>query len=308
MILVFGSLNMDLVMTVPVLPKPGETVLCPGYTLKPGGKGNNQAVAAARAGAPVAMAGCVGPDAFGSGLVENLVRAGVDTSDINLVEQPTGCAMICVDADAENFITVASGANLAAASDRIADSKLGPGTTVLMQMEVPAEQNWALIRRAHDLGSRTVLNVAPAADVPSDILKLIDVLVVNEHEAADIGGRLGLSTSSSTGLARDLARTCGVTCVVTLGSAGALMAESGGALWTAAPLKINPVDTTGAGDAFCGILTAALDGGAEPKDALHRASVGASLACMALGAQESLPTSEAIDARLRDVAEPLRLS
>src|SRR3954465_10668425 len=150
MILVFGSLNMDLVMTVPVLPKPGETVLCPGYTLKPGGKGNNQAVpaaragppgapaggfplkpggkgnnravAAARAGAPVAMAGCIGPDAFGSGLVENLVRAGIDTSGIHLVEQPTGCAMICVDADAENFITVASGANLAASSDRIADS------------------------------------------------------------------------------------------------------------------------------------------------------------------------------------------
>ena len=222
MILVFGSLNMDLVMTVPVLPKPGETVLCPGYTLKPGGKGNNQAVAAARAGAPVAMAGCIGPDAFGSGLVENLVRAGIDTSSIHLVEQPTGCAMICVDADAENFITVASGANLAASSDRIADCTLGPGTTVLMQMEVPAEQNWALIRRAHELGSRTVLNVAPAADVPPDVLKLIDVLVVNEHEAAEIADRLGLSTSSSTGLARDLARTCGVTCVVTLGSAGAL--------------------------------------------------------------------------------------
>jgi ribokinase len=308
MILVFGSLNMDLVMTVPVLPKPGETVLCPGYTLKPGGKGNNQAVAAARAGAPVAMAGCIGPDAFGSGLVENLVRAGVDTSGIQLAEQPTGCAMICVDTDAENFITVASGANLAASSDRIADSRLGPGTTVLMQMEVPAEQNWALIRRAHELGSRTVLNVAPASDVPPDILKLINVLVVNEHEAAEIADRLGLSTSSATGLARDLARTCGVTCVVTLGAAGALMAESGGALWTAAPLKINPVDTTGAGDAFCGILTAALDAGAEPAEALHRASVGASLACMALGAQESLPTAEAIDARLREVGEPLRLS
>ena len=188
------------------------------------------------------------------------------------------------------------------------DSRLGPGTTVLMQMEVPAEQNWALIRRAHDLGSRTVLNVAPAADVPPEVLKLIDVLVVNEHEAAEIADRLGLSASSATGLARDLARTCGVTCVVTLGSAGALMAESDGALWTAAPLKINPVDTTGAGDAFCGILTAALDGGAEPAEALHRASVGASLACMALGAQESLPTSEAIDARLHEVAEPLRLS
>ena len=187
MILVFGSLNMDLVMTVPVLPKPGETVLCPGYTLKPGGKGNNQAVAAARAGAPVAMAGCVGPDAFGSGLVENLVRAGIDTSDVQLVEQPTGCAMICVDADAENFITVASGANLAASSDRIADSRLGPGTTVLMQMEVPPEQNWALIRRAPELGSRTVLNVAPASDVPPDILKLIDhVRNVRTHVDAAI--------------------------------------------------------------------------------------------------------------------------
>ncbi|QQP88121.1 ribokinase [Skermanella sp. TT6] len=308
MILVFGSLNMDLVMTVPSLPKPGETVLCPAYQLKPGGKGNNQAIAAARAGAAVAMTGCIGPDAFGSTLVENLARDGVDTSGIQVAETATGCAMICVDADGENFISVASGANLSASADRIPDERLGAGITVLMQMEVPAEQNWALIRRAHALGARTVLNVAPAADVPPDILKLIDILVVNELEAAEIAGRLELSASSATGLARDLARTCGVTCVVTLGGAGALMAESGGALWTAAPLKISPVDTTGAGDAFCGILTAALDGGASPEEALHRASVGASIACLGLGAQESLPTAEAIDARLAEVSAPLRLS
>jgi len=101
MIIVFGSLNMDLVMTVPVLPKPGETVLCPGYDLKPGGKGNNQAVAAARAGAEVAMVGCIGNDAFGNGLVENLAKAGVDTSGTQRGELPTGCATICVDADGE---------------------------------------------------------------------------------------------------------------------------------------------------------------------------------------------------------------
>ncbi|EWY40065.1 ribokinase [Skermanella stibiiresistens SB22] len=308
MIVVFGSLNMDLVMTVPTLPKPGETVLCPGYQLKPGGKGNNQAIAAARAGAPVAMAGCVGPDAFGSGLIENLVRNGVDTTGVHVAEEATGCAMICVDKAGENFISVASGANLTASAARVPDEALGSGTTVLMQMEVPAEENWALIRRAHGLGARTVLNVAPAADVPTEILKLVDILIVNEHEAAEIAARLELTSISEMGLARDLARTCGVTCVVTLGGAGALMAEPGGALWTAAALKISPVDTTGAGDAFCGILTAALDAGMSPEDALHRASVGAAIACLGLGAQESLPTAEAIDARLADVSAPLRLS
>lgn len=306
MILVFGSLNMDLIMAVPALPRPGETVLTDSYVTKPGGKGNNQAVAAARAGAAVAMVGCVGEDEFGTRLVENLRRNGIDTSRIAKAGRPTGVAYICVDGGAENFITVACGANLETTADLVPDSALGAGTTLLMQMEVPPEQNWAVLQRAHDAGARTILNVAPAAPVPRDALEALDVLIVNELEAAAVAAELGLEAAGPEACARFLARETDVVCVVTLGSKGAIAAE-GGTLWQVDPMPIEPVDTTGAGDAFTGVLAAALDCGLPLPEALRRASAGAALACLALGAQESLPQADAIEAAIGKVPPPRRI-
>ncbi|HET8727207.1 MAG TPA: ribokinase [Alphaproteobacteria bacterium] len=303
MILVFGSLNMDLVMTVPTLPRPGETVLTESYVTKPGGKGNNQAVAAARAGARVVMAGAVGADEFGRRLVDNLRENGVDPARVATADKPTGVAYICVDAKAENFIAVASGANLAASADLAPDDALRPGATVLLQMEVPPAQNWAVVQRARDAGARTILNVAPAAPVPRDALEALDVLVVNELEAATVAAELELDTEGPATSARLLAREVGLTCVVTLGSQGAIAAD-GDRLWQVDPMRVEPVDTTGAGDAFTGVLAAALDAGLDLPQALRRASVGAALACLALGAQESLPTADAIDAALDRVPPP----
>ena len=307
MILVFGSLNMDLVMEVPALPRRGETALSPGYLTKPGGKGGNQAVAAARAGAEVMMVGSVGNDAFGDALIENLKSNGVTTREVTRSKEPTGIACICVDPDGDNFITMASGANLEASISHVPESALGLGAaTVLMQMEVPPEQNWALIRHAHEVGARTLLNVAPAAPVPRPPLEALDYLIVNEVEAGAIANTLGLSCHGPADLAASIAGEADLTCIVTLGHKGSIAAADN-VTWVVDRMLIDPVDATGAGDAFTGVLAAALDEDFDLPKALHRASVAAGLTCMALGAQESLPTAAAIDGNLDRVPIPRRV-
>ncbi len=303
MIVVFGSLNMDLVLTVPTIPRPGETVLCPDYVTKPGGKGCNQAVAAARTGGSVTMAGRVGDDAFGRTLVQRLAAEGVETRAIDPSARPTGIACICVDGDGENAIAVASGANLDAEAAQLDAVELGAETVLVLQMEVPAAQNWSAVDRAKSAGGRVILNLAPAAPVPRNALAAIDLLVVNEIEAQMIAGEFGLATEAADDSARALADLADLACVVTLGSRGALAVENG-RIWRIDSMPIDPVDTTGAGDAFTGVLAAAIDAGLPLPDALHRANVGAALACMALGAQESLPDGAAIVRHLQRVAPP----
>jgi len=303
MIIVFGSLNMDLVLTVPSIPRPGETVLCDEYVTKPGGKGCNQAVAAARAGAAVAMVGQVGDDAFGQRLVEGLAVQNVDADGVLRSVRPTGMAYICVEPAGENAIAVASGANLDASATQLSEQELGADSVLVMQMEVPPEQNWKAIDRVKSAGGRSILNLAPAAPVPHDALKALDVLVVNEIEAQAIAGELGLPAGASDDAARALSNTGDLACVVTLGGQGALAVEDG-QLWRAEAMAIDPVDTTGAGDAFTGILAAGIDAGLPLPESLHRASVGAALACLALGAQESLPTEQAISGSLDRMPRP----
>lgn len=311
MIVTFGSLNMDLVMQVDELPRPGETVLCPSYAVKPGGKGANQAVASARAGAKVAFFGCVGEDDFGSRLIQNLNLHGIETEGVLRASEPTGCATICVDRKGENAIAVASGANLAAAADQVPDEALAADAIVVMQMEVRPEENQKLIERARARGCRTILNVAPARPAPRETLEALDVLIVNEVEAAALARRLGLRNGDLDTTLDELAGIVRQAVVATLGGRGARAAIRGvdGRIesWRVDALDIEPVDTTGAGDAFVGVLAAGLDEGLSLPEALRRASVGAALACLALGAQESLPGKEEIDARLADLPTPERL-
>lgn len=304
MILVFGSLNMDLVLAAAAIPRPGETVIGEGYRTLPGGKGDNQAVAASRAGARVAMAGAVGDDAFGRTLTGNLRREGVATDLVAVADRPTGIAMITVDPAGENAISVAAGANLSVAASAVPDAALTPETTLLMQMEVRQEENWALLRRARARGVRTVLNVAPAAEVPVEALEALDVLVVNQHEATAVARHLGLPADGPVdGTARALSGRAGLTCVVTLGGDGAL-AVADGALWRVAALPVEPVDTTGAGDTFTGVFAAGLDAGLALGETLRRASVAAALACRGWGAQDSMPRAADIDAALEGVPLP----
>ncbi|HYG86697.1 MAG TPA: ribokinase [Azospirillum sp.] len=308
MILVFGSINVDLIARVPAIPRPGETVLSAGYTTAFGGKGANQAVAAARArtspAVPVLMAGAVGDDAFGRDAVANLAAHGVDTAAVQTVSEPTGCAFITVDHAGENAITVASGANRAVSAAHLADTALRSGGTLVLQMEVPAGESVAMARRARAAGMRVLLNLAPAPagltpEALRGLLEPVDVLIVNKHELHAASSVLCPQVSGDDETrAVALAAAAGLVCVVTRGAAGAMAAEPSGALTQAPALPVEPVDTTGAGDAFVGVLAASLTEGQPLPAAMRRACVGASLACRALGAQAALPDADAIDAAL----------
>jgi ribokinase len=301
MLLVFGSINVDMLLEVESLPRPGETVLCPGFELAPGGKGANQAAAAARAGGTVAMAGRIGDDEFGRLARDALVTAGVDIAGILTAATRTGVAMIGIDAHGENQIIVASGANREVVADQVGDDLLRRASTILCQNEIPGEATAHMLARARAAGIRTVLNLAPASAVGDEVLRTVDVLVVNEIEARVAAGTA--AAADPVVLAGELARRHGLACVVTLGGAGAvaMTAEGGHRIGT---LAIDPVDTTGAGDAFTGVLAATLDVGLPLPQALRRASVAAGLTCLEVGAQSSQPSAAAIDRRLADLAEP----
>jgi ribokinase len=289
MIVVFGSLNFDFLFTMDHLPSPGETALARRFQGVAGGKGANQAVAAARDGADVHMVGCVGRDIFGETLVNSLQEAGVMCL-ISRSDTPTGCASVCVDGRGENAIAVAPGANLALRADAVPDHLLTPNTTVVLQMEVTAEENWRLLQRARAAGARTLLNVAPATFVPADALDLTDLLVVNRGELEALASTFGIALADHRALAQTIAQRHALTCVVTLGGRGVFAVSAHDVLAIDA-FAVEAVDTVGAGDTFCGVLAASLDRETSLGDALRRATVAAALACTKSGAQPSIPSA-----------------
>ena len=285
MILVFGSINVDLIVPVPHLPHPGETVLGGDYSILPGGKGANQALAARRAGAEVMLAGAVGMDSFADIALGTMRREGVDTQLVRTVEQPTGCAAIMVSTEGENAIAVAPGANATVCADQVPEELLGPDTILVVQMEVPPGETEILIGRLRARGGRSLLNLAPALPVDPALLRNIDLVVANEGEAATLG--------SEPARIAQLPRQA---LVVTRGAAGATAFPNGGGRIEVPALPIAAVDTTGAGDTFVGVLAAALDLGSTLESALRRASAAAGLACLARGAQSAMPDAAAITA------------
>jgi ribokinase len=288
-IVCFGSVNLDLIFAVPSLPGPGETVLGPTVRLEPGGKGANQALAAARDGARVVLAGAVGGDALAADALALLRDSGVDLGRIAIAAASTGCAAICVDAAGRNLIAVGSGANLAARQAQIEDALLGPDTVLLLQRETAPDEIAALIRRAHAAGARIVLNLAPAGPIAPDALSLVDVLVVNETEAAWLAGTLGCAPDAAA-----IRAALGGDVVMTLGGAGVAAATAAGAFRLAAH-QVAVVDTTAAGDCFTGVLAAALDRGLGMAPALARANAAAALCCTRPGSQSTLPLASEID-------------
>jgi ribokinase len=300
MIVVFGSVNLDLVARGARMPRPGETVSGDSFAMFPGGKGANQALAARRAGAAVRMFGAVGRDAFADPALAFLAQSGVDLSGVRRVDAPTGVALINVDANGENAITVVAGANAAADPDRIPDEALLAGPTLMLQLEVPLPAVAAIVRRASAAGARVVLNAAPAAPLAADVLALLDVIIVNEHEAAALAPQLQVAPAAEAfALAMQQRYDCAT--VVTLGGAGAFVVAGGNRHSAPAP-RTEVVDTTAAGDAFCGALAAALDRGAGWPRALAEGIAAGSLACRRAGAQPSLPEAAAI-AELAKVVE-----
>ena len=287
MVIVFGSINLDLIFNLPRIPRPGETVLGPATRIEPGGKGANQAVAAALDGGVVVMAGSVGRDALGDAALRLLRAAGVNLDRVASVEASTGCAAIAVDPQGNNAIAVGSGANLSTTASQIEDALLGPNATVVVQMEVPPQETAALIARARTRGVRIVLNLAPAAVLPEDALRAVDVLVVNETEGAWLGGHLGCAPSAEA--LRD--RLGGIAVVLTRGGEGASIA-SRDAIWHQPAETVAAIDTTAAGDCFVGVLAHALDRGETLRAAARRASIAAALCCTRHGSQGSIPTDD----------------
>jgi ribokinase len=293
MIVVFGSVNVDFVTRVERIPRPGETTLGPDYQVIPGGKGANQALAARRAGTDVVLAAAVGRDPFADIALSLLREDGVDCGRVAAVESPTGAAFISVEPSGENAIVVASGANRLAVASQLDGYAWAAGDLLLLQREVPEAEAHLAARQARAAGARVVLNAAPAGPVSPDLLALLDILIVNEHEVTIVGEAMGLSGSPDE-LARDIDAGHGVSTIVTLGAEG-VIGWTGGIRRTAPALPIAPVDTTAAGDTFCGAFAAALEQGFGFTTALARGAAAGSLACLVAGAQVSLPRKAAID-------------
>jgi len=288
-VVVVGSANVDLVVPVPRHPGGGETVLGGTLTRHPGGKGANQAVAAARAGgADTTFLGALGEDESADLLRASLEGAGVRTDLLARVAEPTGTALITVSPDGENAIVVAPGANSLVTVGPEQAERLAAADVVLAQLEIPVEAV-AAAAAARRPGALLVLNAAPSRDLPADLWPAVDVLVVNEHEAADLAGE----AAEPAALARLLLERVPAV-VVTLGGAGSLVAERGGEPVAVPAFPVEPVDTTGAGDTFCGVLAASLAQGAPLVDAARLAAAAGALATTAPGAQESVPTAAAV--------------
>lgn len=280
-ILVAGSANLDFVVRASHVPAPGETVLGRDFATFPGGKGANQAVASARAGdAPTRMLLGLGNDDFAVTIEASLRAAGVRLDIVRCQDRATGTAFICLSDDAENAITVAPGANEALRAEHLPD--LAGIGHLLLQLETPLDTVEAYARAAHAAGAMVVLNAAPARALPTSLLALVDVLIVNEGELATLAG-------GCDGIAVCLARIDVPCVIVTMGARGCCARTPGGITLQAA-FAVDAIDTTAAGDTFCGTLVAALGRGELLADALREASAASALACTRLGAQSSVPT------------------
>ena len=299
---VVGSLNMDLVARAAHIPQPGETIIGGELYMLPGGKGANQAVATARLGAPTAMVGKVGRDAFAKSLLNNLSAADIDDTFVMMdSENATGVALIVVDDAGENSIVVTPGANhhlspadIVKAERTIVDSKV-----LLLQLEVPLDSVIKAAQIAKSNGVTVVLNPAPAQLLPPELLKLVDVLIPNETETEILSG-LPVNNTRQAEIAAAKLREQGVaTVILTLGARGALLLDGRQAV-TVSPFDITPVDTTAAGDAFVGGFAVALAEGRALPEAVRWGNAAGALAATKLGAQPSLPTRQALLDKLNE--------
>jgi ribokinase len=285
MILVAGSANLDFVVRADHIPGPGETVLGRDFKTFPGGKGANQAVASARAGAALThMLVALGADAFAAPLEASLTEAKVQLHTLRVPDHPTGTAFICVSDDAENAITVAPGANACLRPEHL--PSLEGMTHLLMQLEIPLDTVKAYAQAARKRGVLTVLNAAPAQALSEHLLEAIDILVVNE-------GELQAITRHTGSIAECLALIKVPTVVVTLGAHGSCARHQGEFLVQPA-FHVMAVDTTAAGDTFCGALVASLSKGSALQTALQFASAAGALTCTRLGAQSSIPSAQEV--------------
>ena len=294
-VFVVGGINHDIVVTSDQHMRAGETLTGDSLNYYPGGKGSNQAIAAARAGADVAMIGCTGDDAAGRELREYLSSAGVDVSHVAVcADVPTGTALIVV-AHGENSIMVVLGANREVTPDALVGVEFKPGDIVAAQLETPVDATKAAFRLAREAGARTFLNPSPIDNVDSELVDLVDVLVVNEYEFEQIFDKpLAVVIDEDSQATFDFTGIL----VVTLGAKGVVTIDEHGHRARLSARDVDVIDSTGAGDCFAGYLAAGLQEGASLADAVALANVAASISVTIPGAASSLPLREAVDAVL----------
>jgi ribokinase len=291
-ILVVGSLNMDLVVRAPRFPAPGETISGEDLAIIPGGKGANQAVAAARLGADVSMLGRVGCDVFGQSLLDNLADNGVDASRVQRDAAATGTATILVDAHGQNSIVLSPGANGKVTPDDVAD--LPDAKILILQFEIPSETVFRAAQLGREKGMRVIVNPAPARKAGPDLLKLADLLVPNESELSLLTGQPVSDAASAEAAARLLIAQGAGMVIVTRGEHGSLTVTQND-IYHVPAFQVDVIDTTAAGDAFIGGLAVALAEDKPIREALTNANACGALATTRFGAQPSLPNKEEVD-------------
>ncbi len=296
-IVVVGSSNTDMIIKVERLPKPGETVLGRHFSQAPGGKGANQAVAAARAGGNVSFIAKVGADVFGENAIKGFVKDNINVDRVLVdADSSSGIAQILVDEGGQNCIAVAQGANAKLTPEDIARSGevIRRSRILLTQLETPIETVAAAVRMAKDNGMIVILNPAPAQRLSDELLSQVSILTPNETEADALTGIFALDEATASDCS-DILREKGVeTVIITLGGKGAFVNE-GGKKYRVSGFKVDPVDTTAAGDVFNGALAVALSKGSALKDAVKFANAAAAISVARPGAQPSIPTLEEIN-------------
>ena len=294
MLIVFGAINQDYIFKTSDLPEAGETLLASDYDVYAGGKGANQALAAARMGTKTALISCVGNDGAGIRMMSHLKRDGVMVTGVAESENfLTGTASIISSSTGQRHTVVAPGANADAHQDQIPDEILKPGNIVLMQMELSVTENEKLINRAHERGAKTILNLAPAMKISDSVLKKLDYLIVNQIEARQMAATLGLDVEKTPETqAKALSKAGNLNCIVTMGDKGSTAATLSGQIVKVKAMQLETVvDTTGAGDAYCGTFAACIHNGETLLSAMKYASIAGTLACRGYGAQDSFAYS-----------------
>ncbi|WP_263139613.1 ribokinase [Pseudomonas sp. RIT-PI-AD] len=298
-VVVIGSLNMDLVARAPRLPRAGETLAGESFVTLPGGKGANQAVAAARLGARVAMVGCIGDDAHGQQLRDGLLAEGIECSALTRIERcSSGTALIVVDDSSQNAIVIVAGANAELSPQRVSDCEglLEAAQVVICQLEVPTETVAHALERGRALGKTVILNPAPASEaLPAHWYPWIDYLIPNESEAALLSGLPVDSLESALAAAEHLRKAGAAKVILTLGARGALFVDADGHRHFPAP-SVRAVDTTAAGDTFVGAFAAALSRGCSEARAIRFGQSAAALSVTRAGAQPSIPYLAEVEA------------
>ncbi|ACS80605.1 ribokinase [Maridesulfovibrio salexigens] len=301
-LIVLGSVNADHVLQVDNFPRPGETVTGHGYQIIPGGKGANQAVAAARLGAEIGFIACVGDDDFGRRMINEFQQDGIETSAVMTVEGlPTGIALIQIAAGGENAISISAEANAALTPEALKPhlGLIREAETLLMQLESPLETIELVAKEAREAGTKVILNPAPARALPDSLLANLDIITPNETEAELLTG-VKVESEDDAAMAACVLHGKGVeTVLITLGEKGAFVSRAEGKKLIRG-YKVDPVDTTAAGDTFNGALVASMQKGASLEQAIGFAHGAAAISVTRLGAQTSIPSLEEVNKFIKD--------